>query len=74
MVMETTAYLTNEQSRPCECGGKTQLTPSERLKHVKSWKHRNYEFLVLCVQFLECEEKVTKVEMLKRMKALLVNA
>jgi len=65
-------YLANNESRPCECGGKTQLTPCERLKHTASFKHRNYEFMVLCVEFLEAEDRALKIDLLKRMKALLV--
>ena len=71
--MESTQFLANEESRPCECGGKTQMTPTLRATHVKTWKHRNYEFLVLCCDFLECEDKAQKRTLLKQMRALLVN-
>ena len=71
--MEPTKFIANHESRPCECGGKTQMTPCLRAKHTSSFKHRNYVFMVLCVEFLECEDKAQKRELLKQMKALLVN-
>ncbi len=66
------SYLRNDESRPCVCGGKVALTPSLKRTHDGTLKHRNYEFMVLCVEFLECEDKTAKVVLLKRMKSLLV--
>ncbi len=33
-------YVRNDESRPCECGGKRCLTPSIKLKHEGTIKHR----------------------------------
>lgn len=63
-------YLRNSESRPCECGGKVCLTPSLKLTHEGTKKHREWLFRKMCMEFLELTEHRKKVQMLKAMKAV----
>lgn len=64
------SYLRNDESRPCECGGKVAFTPSLKLTHEGTKKHREWLFCKMCVEFLEMTEQRDKVRHLKAMKAI----
>lgn len=74
------AYLRNDESRPCECGGKVAFTPSLKLTHEGTKKHREWLFCKMCVEFLEMslqedtapgkEGFARRVRHLKAMKAI----
>ncbi len=66
--METQVYLTNNQSRPCECGGKVAVTPSLKKTHDSTRKHREWLFCKMCLEFLEMTTQREKVEHLKMMR------
>jgi hypothetical protein len=61
-------YLANHESRPCACGGKVAMTPSLKLTHEGSRKHREWLFRKLSWEFLGLTEQREKVEKLKVMK------
>jgi hypothetical protein len=63
-------YRRNSESRACECGGKRCLTPSIKLKHEETMKHREWLFRKLSWEFLELTEQREKVEKLKVMKTI----
>ncbi len=63
-------YLCNNESRPCACGGKVAMTPSLKLTHEGSKKHREWLFRKLSWEFLELTEQREKVEKLKVMKMI----
>lgn len=73
------SYLRNDESRPCECGGKVAFTPSLKLTHEGTKKHREWLFCKMCVEFLEMTEQAVaprkgacprQVRHLKAMKAI----
>lgn len=64
------AYKTNQESRPCECGGKRCLTPSIKLKHEGTIKHREWLFRKMSWEFLDLTEQRDKVAHLKVMKTI----
>lgn len=68
--MNSGVYLCNSESRPCECGGKRCLTPSIKLKHEGTMKHREWLFRKLSWEFLELTDRREKVEKLKVMKTI----
>lgn len=46
-------YMTNNESRPCACGGRTCHTPSILANHQKTKKHRSWQFNTLSAKMLE---------------------
>ena len=63
-------YLCQNESRPCACGGKVALTPSLKLTHEATRKHREWMFRRMCVEFLDLTEHREKVAHLKVMKTI----
>ena len=64
-------YRTNRESRPCACGGKSAMTPSMRLTHLKTLKHREWRWRCLCEAMLDLTlSRDAKITMLKEMKEL----
>lgn len=46
-------YMTNEESRPCECGGRSCLTPFILANHQNTKKHRTWQFNTLSTKMLD---------------------
>lgn len=63
-------YMTNKESRPCACGGKVSFTPSLKLTHENTRKHREWLFQKMSAEFLELTDRTEKVEKLKVMKTI----
>ena len=63
-------YLRQTDSRPCACGGKVAMTPSLKLTHEGTMKHREWLFRKLSWEFLELTRQDEKVEKLKVMKSV----
>ena len=63
-------YLRQTDSRPCACGGKVAMTPSLKLTHESTMKHREWLFRKLSWEFLELTEQKERVEKLKVMKSV----
>jgi hypothetical protein len=66
------AYMTQKESRPCDCGGKSCMVPSIRTRHLETLKHRTWRWQRLCEAMLT--EGLTlsdKVQLLRESKALL---
>lgn len=68
------AYITNATSRPCACGGKCAMTPSLKLKHEATLKHRKWRFERLCEAMLSATTHAEKRGLLRESKALLTVA
>jgi hypothetical protein len=63
-------FIPNAEGRPCECGGRVAFTPSLKLKHENTRKHREWLFRKLSWEFLNLTTLPEKWEALKVMKAV----
>lgn len=68
--MDTGVFLRNSEGRPCECGGKVAMTPSLKLTHEATRKHREWLFRKMCMEFLELTTRGEQIAMLKVMKSV----
>lgn len=67
--------MRNEESRPCECGGRSCMTPLIRKNHLETKRHRRWRWNQLCFAFLDISLPLeTKKAMLREMKELVVVA
>jgi hypothetical protein len=64
--------MTQRQSRPCECGGRSCRIPSIVTRHEATLKHRKWRWERLCEAMLQ--EGTDKRAILRESKQVLIGA